>query len=456
MVVIVLVARILVGISMLVLTLYAIRHYWFALTRMRMRRPKDTMELVGFVMPSITVLVPMHNEERVASDILQALIDNDYDPKKLEIIPINDRSNDRTAEIIDEFAAKYPFIKPFHRKDGQGGKPAALVEVTDRVQGDIILMFDADYVPGRSMLKMLVAPFADPEIGAVMGRVVPYNVGDSLLSGLLSLERAAGYQSGQQSRFNLGFTAQFGGTVGGVRKRALDAVGGWNPSSLTEDTDLTFALLLNGWRTAYVNRAECYEEVPQDWPVRRKQLMRWVMGHTACLHDYWPDIMRARFLTRREKIESFFLLGMYWTAPWLVIGWIASLALFFIIEAHYVPILFIAMTLIGYQMFANQATFLEIGSATLLDGNRKRILLMPLNMLNFFASIGAICHALWNFYWARLWGTGDGGWDKTRRTRLRPDGGGSSNAFGLGTPRDSTLASTVLATPRQDVRGYGD
>ena len=116
MVVIVLVARILVGISMLVLTLYAIRHYWFALTRMRMRRPKDTMELVGFVMPSITVLVPMHNEERVASDILQALIDNDYDPKKLEIIPINDRSSDKTAEIIDEFAAKYPFIKPFHRQ----------------------------------------------------------------------------------------------------------------------------------------------------------------------------------------------------------------------------------------------------------------------------------------------------------------------------------------------------
>ena len=434
--IVILIARILVVISMCVLTLYAIRHYWFAFTRLQMRKPKDTMELVGFVMPTVTVLVPMHNEERVAADILQALVENDYDQTKLEIIPINDRSKDETAKIIDSFAAKYPFIKPFHRTEGQGGKPAALVDVSGQLKSEILLMFDADYVPGKGMLKMLVAPFMDPEIGAVMGRVVPFNVGDSLLSGLLSLERAAGYQSGQQSRYNLGFTAQFGGTVGGVRRRALEAVGGWNAESLTEDTDLTFALLLQGWRTAYVNRAECYEEVPQTWSVRRRQLMRWVMGHTACLHDYWPGIMQAKFLTVREKVECFFLLGMYWTAPWLVIGWIASLVLFFTIEAHYVPILLIAMTLLGYQLFSNQSNFVEIGSALLLDGNKKRVLLMPLNLLNFFANIGATCQALFRFYWNRLFG-GNGGtsWDKTRRTRVAgPEGNGTS--FGLNAQLD--------------------
>lgn len=431
---IILAARILVFISMAVLTLYALRHYWFALTRMRLRKPKDTMELVGFVNPTLTVLVPMHNEEKVAADILQALADNDYDKSKLEVIPVNDRSSDGTAAIINQFAATYPFIKPFHRREGRGGKPAALAEITGRLTGDIVLLFDADYVPARGLLKMLVAPFADPEIGAVMGRVVPYNTGDSLLSGLLSLERASGYQGAQQARYNLGFTAQFGGTVGGVRRKALEAVGGWNPESLTEDTDLTFALLMSGWRTAYVNRAECYEEVPQQWSVRRRQLMRWVMGHTACLHDYWPEIMRAKFLTAREKAECFFLLGMYWTAPWLVVGWIASLVLFFTIEAHQVPILMIAMTLVGYQLFANQSSFVEMGSALLLDGSRKRVLLIPLNMLNFFANIGATCHALARFYWARLTGGKGAGWDKTHRTRAAATGGAGS--FGLSAPRE--------------------
>ncbi len=429
----------LIGISYVViaftvafLLLYAVRHYLLGYSRLRIDQPKDSMELVGFYMPRVTVLIPMHNEERVAADVLQAIVDSDYDWEKLEVIPVNDRSTDKTREIVDGFARLYPFIQPYHRTDGQGGKPAALVEACARATGDILVMFDADYVPGRAVIKMLVAPFADPEIGASMGRVVPHNIGDSLLSGLLSLERSAGYQGVQQSRFNLGFTAQFGGTVGAVRAAALESVGGWNPESLTEDTDLTFALLLSGWKTAYVNRAECYEEVPQSWSVRRRQLSRWVTGHTECLHNYWPDLMQSRFLTRWEKADALFLLAMYWTAPVLVLGWVASLLLFFIPEAHQTPWLPLALAFLGYQLFANQATFLEIGVASMLDGTRIRSLLLPLNLLNFFANTGAICNALRKFYWNKLWGSGGDGWYKTHRTRGTNGGDGFFGGSGAG------------------------
>ncbi len=442
----------LIGIAMVVLSAYAVRHYYLAYSRMRIAHPRETNELVGFVMPRITVFIPMHNEERVARDVLQALVDCDYDWELLEVIPVNDRSTDGTRAIVNEFARRYPFIKPYHRSEGSGGKPAALVEATVHASGEIYLMFDADYVPGRAVLKMLTAPFLDPEIGAVMGRVVPHNIGDSLLSGLLSLERSAGYQSVQQARFNLGFTAQFGGTVGGVRAAALRAVGGWNPESLTEDTDLTFALLLNGWRTAYVNRAECYEEVPQDWSVRRRQLSRWVTGHTECLHNYWPDLVRARFLSRGEKWDAIFLLAMYLTAPIIVLGWLASLVLFFVPEAHAVPVLPLAMLIIGYQLFSNQATFLEIGVATLLDGTRLRALLMPLSLLNFFANTGAICNALRKFYWNRFWGSGGDGWYKTHRTRPGSDGKG----FGLNQAPTGTARQSLNGLYHADSEGMGD
>ncbi len=437
------VSWILIVLSILVLGAYAVRHYYFGYSRMRLKHPRETNELVGFVMPRVTVFIPMHNEEKVARDILRALVDCDYDWELLEVIPVNDRSSDGTRAIVDEFAGRYPFIKPYHRTEGVGGKPAALEEATELATGDIYLMFDADYVPGRAVLKMLTAPFVDPEIGAVIGRVVPHNIGDSLLSGLLSLERCAGYQSVQQARFNLGFTAQFGGTVGGVRAAALRAVGGWNPESLTEDTDLTFALLLSGWRTAYVNRAECYEEVPRDWAVRRRQLSRWVTGLTECLHNYWHDLVRARFLRREEKTDALFLLAMYLTAPIIVIGWVASLVLFFIPEAHAVPVLPVAMLIIGYLLFSNQATFLEIGVATLLDGTRLRALLMPLSLLNCFANTGAICNALRKFYWNRFWGSGGDGWYKTRRTRLGREG----QAF------SASAEATAVGAAQQSVKG---
>lgn len=260
------------GFTIIVLTIYAVRHYIFALYRISLRKSQDMMELVGFTTPSVSVLVPMHNEEKVAAHVLQALVDCDYDWSRLEILAIDDRSEDRTGEIIDQFALKYPIIRAIHRSRGNGGKGAALRVASAQASGEILLLFDADYVPGRSMIKFLVAPFCDPEVGAVMGRVVPDNGGATLLAGLLELERSAGYQVGQQARFNLNLTPQFGGTVGGVRRSVLRAVGGWNADSLTEDTDLTFRLLVQGWKVAYVNRAECYEEAPETWEVRSRQI----------------------------------------------------------------------------------------------------------------------------------------------------------------------------------------
>src|SRR6266545_2531595 len=136
-----------------VLTLYALRHYSLCLARLWLQGTRDTGELLGFVMPHLTVLVPMHNEEAVAADCLGALVNCDYDWNKLEVLAINDRSTDRTGEIIDEFASRYAIIKPIHRSEGRGGKPAGLHEATGRAQGEILLLFDADYVPGRDLLK---------------------------------------------------------------------------------------------------------------------------------------------------------------------------------------------------------------------------------------------------------------------------------------------------------------
>lgn len=400
-----------------VLLLYTIRHYLLSWRRLTLARPDDTMELVGYVMPKITVMVPMHNEERVAPDVLQALLDNDYDWSRLQIVAIDDRSTDGTAAIIDDFAARHPMIRAFHRTGGDGGKPAALREAGELATGEILLLFDADYIPGRSMLKMLVAPFADPEVGAVMGRVVPHNAGQSLLAGLLSMERAAGYQTGQQSRQNATGSAQFGGTVGGVRLSALRACGGWNPNSLTEDTDLTCALIIRGWKVAYVNRAECYEEVPQSWIVRRRQLMRWVMGHTACMHRYWRPVLKSPFLTRTQKIDTLFMLACYLTAPALVLSWLASIVLLVLRRDDLLITLPAALAFLGYQLFANQATFVELGVASLLDGARHRILLLPVHLLNFFASHIAICDALLRFYGSAIRGGGGRRWEKTRRFR---------------------------------------
>jgi len=416
--------------TLLVLVLYALRHYSFAVFRLFLSRPRDFSEIEGYHLPRLSVIVPMHNEEEVAAAVLEALAGSDYDHALLDILAVNDRSADGTAAIIDEFASRYPFIRAVHRRKGSGGKAAALKFAEPLADGEIILIFDADYVPGRGILKMLAAPFADPQVGAVMGRVVPSNAGATLLSGLLALERAAGYQVGQQARFNLGFTPQFGGTVGGVRVSALRAVGGWNIRSLTEDTDLTCRLVLQGWKIAYVNRAECYEQVPQSWDVRHAQLRRWVIGHHECFHRFGLAVLRSPFLTIRARIDMLMLLGCYWTAPVMLLGWVASTFLFFSHSALPAGTLAVALLVIGCQMFANQANLFELAAACYLDEQPLRVLLLPLTFVSFAASTGTICSALARYYSTMLFGRRECDWHKT--VRYQPHGKGNGNGNGNG------------------------
>ncbi len=426
------VAIVVLACAVLILTAYAIRHYALAIRRLVAGNPRDPFELRGFVMPRVSVLIPMHNEERVAADVLNAVIEADYDRNLLEVIVVNDRSSDATGAILDDFASRYPFISVIHRRDGKGGKPRALIEGTRRAKGDVLLLFDADYVPARTTLKDLVVPFCDPQVGAVMGRVIPGNATATMLAALLELERAAGYQVGQQARHELRLTPQFGGTVGGVRAAALKAVGGWNPASLTEDTDLTYRLLIGGWKITYVNRAECYEEAPESWPARRRQIARWATGHTECFHRFWYPIIRSSRLTLREKLDAVIVLGSYLTAPVIVAGWCAAVWLLLFSSTPIVLPLWVALTFVGFQLFGSQATFVELGAAALLDRNRYRVLLLPATVLSFFATTVAICGALLRYYVGgqglRL-GAGRK-WDKTERFRV--NGNGSHNGFNGG------------------------
>jgi cellulose synthase/poly-beta-1,6-N-acetylglucosamine synthase-like glycosyltransferase len=369
---------------------YSARHYIFTLNRLYGRQRHPYVDVREADWPTVTVAIPAHNEEKVITHILSALMVCDYPEDRLEIVVVNDRSTDRTQELIDEMAARYPGrLSTFQRTEGRTGKAAALREALSHVTSDVVLIFDADYLPGRGLIKQLVAPFFDPEVGAVMGRVVPINVETNLLTRLLDLERSGGYQVDQQARMNLGLVPQFGGTVGGLRRVALESVGGWREDSLTEDTDITYRMLLRGWRTAYQNRSECYEEVPNAWPVRVRQINRWARGHNECMRRYSTTLMQNLGWTRWwQRLDGMMLLGVYAMSAVLMVGWMLALALFFA-GSRAVPWLYVFLAVAAYSAIGNFAVFFEIAAAARLDGYRNRIRLLPFVFFNFVISVVA-------------------------------------------------------------------
>ena len=412
--------RIMIGmlaVIVLMLIVFTARHYIFTLARLfgRQRQPYIDIEMGNW--PQIVIFIAAHNEEQVIADSLAALLEIDYPRDKLIIMPVNDRSTDNTRLIIDRIADANPGrLQPFHRIDGRPGKAAALKDATAMVSAEVIVIFDADYLPARGLIKQLVAPLFDPEVGAVMGRVVPLNVGHNLLTRLLDLERAGGYQVDQAARMNLGLVPQYGGTVGAIRRRALEEIGGWDIEMLAEDTDVTFRLLRNGWKTVYQNRSECYEEVPQTWRVRIGQISRWSRGHNQVMTKNIVKLIFNQELLLRERLDGVILLGVFLMSPILIVGWMLAVVLFFISPQHWVIGWLAFFALIAHSALGNNAAFFEIAAATYLDGHRNRIRLLPLSMLGFLISMVTISkatfHQLYDFFRNR-----ELVWHKTERFR---------------------------------------
>ncbi len=387
----------------LLIVIYTVRHYAFALNRLfgRQRQPFIDIDVADW--PTVTVFIAAHNEERVIADCIGALLEVDYPTERLLIVPVNDRSTDRTHAIIEEIAARHPRrVAPFHRESGKPGKAAALKDASAGVTSEVVLVFDADYIPGRGLVKQLTAPFFDPEVGAVMGRVVPFNTGTNLLTRLLDLERSGGYQVDQQARMNLDLVPQYGGTVGGVRRSALLAVGGWRDDSLTEDTDITYRLLIGGWKTVYQNRSECYEEVPEDWQVRLRQIMRWAKGHDQACIVHARALLACPLLSARQKIDGALLLGVFLMSPILILAWLLAITLYFLGGSELLGASIALIVMASYGCLGNFAAFFEIAAACRLDGTYGRIRLLPLNIFGFLVSMIGITRATGSLFmdWA--------------------------------------------------------
>lgn len=404
-----------------IVVVYTVRHVVFTLNRMFGHQRHPYLDVDTADWPRVVVLIPAHDEAAVIAHALEALVDVDYPRERLRIMPIDDRSTDGTWAIITDYAGRHPgLVTPLKRTTGRPGKAAVIRDATESVREDVIIVFDADYVPGRGLIKQLVAPFFDAEVGAVMGRVVPHNTARNLLTRLLDLERAGGYQVDQQARMNLRLVPQYGGSVGGARTSALRAVGGWRDDALAEDTDLTYRLLLHGYKTVYENRCECYEEVPEVWQERNRQIMRWAKGHNQAALRYFVPLLLSRRLNLLEKIDGLLLLGVYVVAPLLIMGFLCAFALYLLGERVLPPALGIVLGLATFSSLGNFAAFFEIAAALHIDGSRHRIRIVPLNFIGFLVSLVNITRACLSLVVEDLLIGKELRWEKTARYRNGP------------------------------------
>jgi cellulose synthase/poly-beta-1,6-N-acetylglucosamine synthase-like glycosyltransferase/peptidoglycan/xylan/chitin deacetylase (PgdA/CDA1 family) len=221
--------------------------------------------------PPVSVIVPAYNEEVGITAAVRSLAGNDY--PTLEVIVVDDGSTDGTAAAVA--AIDDPRVRLI--RQANGGKPAALNAGIAAARHDIIVMVDGDTIFEPDTIRNLVAPMADPSVGAVAGNT---KVGNrrGLLGHWQHIEYVIGCNLDRRMYEALECMPVVPGAIGAFRRQALAGVGGVSHDTLAEDTDLTMAIHRAGWRVVYEPRARAWTEVPATLRQLWRQRYRWAYG----------------------------------------------------------------------------------------------------------------------------------------------------------------------------------
>ncbi len=241
--------------------------------------------------PTVSILVPAHNEEKVIEKSILAMLKLDYPIDKLEIIVINDNSTDKTGEILQNLKSQYTYrnikIITTDAQTGGKGKANALNIGIQHAEGEYIVVYDADNTPEIMSLRYLVYEvMSSKDYGAAIGKFRTRNKNTNLLTRFINIETISFQWMIQGGRWKLFKLCLLPGTNFIANKKLIEDIGGWDPKAIAEDTELSIRIYMKGYRIAFMPKAVSWEQEPETLGVWLKQRTRWVKGNFYVLNKY--------------------------------------------------------------------------------------------------------------------------------------------------------------------------
>ncbi len=300
--------------------------------------------------PRVCVQLPIYNERHVAARLIKAVAALDYPHDRLQIQVLDD-STDETQRIVQRAVARYRRrgldIVQLHRKQRQGFKAGALAEGLAQVNAELIAIFDADFIPPPDFLRRTVSYFSDPRLGCVQTRWDHLNRDYSPLTRAQAMGIDAHFVIEQTARHRAGFFINFNGTAGLWRRACIEAVGGWQGDTLTEDLDLSYRAQLRGWRFMYLPQVAVPAEIPAQLEALKRQQFRWAKGSIQTAIKLMGPLLRST-QPWPIKLEGAIHLTGYLVHPLMLLMLLLTLPVSFIYRSWvFVFLPFVVVAAIG-------------------------------------------------------------------------------------------------------------
>ena len=306
------------------LSVYGVYRYRlvYLFLRYQKHKPQPKARYAPGRLPRVTVQLPLFNEMYVAERLIDAVVKLEY-PRELLEIQVLDDSTDDTQQIasaaVNKYFAQGVDIVYHHRENREGFKAGALEAGLKKSSGELVLIFDADFVPRPDCISKMLDFFTDERVGMVQMRWSHINADYSLLTKVQAIMLDGHFVIEQVARNRCGGFFNFNGTAGMWRREAIEWSGGWQHDTLAEDTDLSYRAQLMGWRFIYLADDDVPAELPVEINAFKSQQRRWAKGVVQVgmklLRRMWHDPR----LPLRVKLEQFFRLTGNLAAPLVIV-----------------------------------------------------------------------------------------------------------------------------------------
>jgi cellulose synthase/poly-beta-1,6-N-acetylglucosamine synthase-like glycosyltransferase len=332
-------------------------------------------------LPTITLLIPAHNEADVIRRKLENSTSLDYPKDRLQILVVDDGSEDNTPEIVSEYTERGVTLI---RQPERGGKMRAVNTGFGQASGDIVILSDASPSYEKKALRVLIRPFADARVGVVVGTL-------ALWDAATAVAKPAGlywkYEAALRKWESLtGSTVAVHGNMFAVRRHLYRPL---KTGTINDEFSIAMEVTRQGYRVIYEPAAISYDDASSTMNDELKRRARINAGRYQALFS--AGYLKAPTLDLTFRLFSHKLLRPL-TPLFMVLMVIANpLALIFPIEQS--SAFFALRGLWGWLVLVGQIAFYGLallGWNMEKRGKHSRLLNIPYFFVssNFAALVG--------------------------------------------------------------------
>jgi cellulose synthase/poly-beta-1,6-N-acetylglucosamine synthase-like glycosyltransferase len=364
------------------LALYGIHNLITTILYLRSKISKQPKKIIPpKAWPRVTVQLPIFNEKYMVERLLDAVTQLDYPAERIQIQVLDDSTDDTAqlvSKLVEEYKSKGINIEWLHRSNRKGYKAGALAEGLRHANGDLIAIFDADFVPKPNWLKRTVPLFQKKKLGCLQTRWGHTNRNYNSLTCAEAMGIDGHFVVEQTVRSRYNFFLNFNGTGGIWRRACIEDAGGWEWDTLTEDLDLSYRAQMRGWKIGYLPDVVVPAELPSQVEAFKKQQFRWAKGSFQVVRKILPKVFEDPDLPWSVRLMALLHLTGYLVHPLML-----SLLLLTLPVGILIPDAFRVFPLSVMAGFGPPLLYLA-AAARYTPPLRERLKLLPLLVLTGF------------------------------------------------------------------------